>query len=110
MIEKDFQKEIDKIKEAVGEEVVGKIADTLGILISDNSNMNNELNNKNKEIQTLQNDKDILMKTNGNLLLQVTAGIEEDIINSKQKDDDKKKDYIDFKTAFDEKRKFQTIN
>lgn len=105
MIEKDFQKEIDKIKEAVGDEVVGKIADTLGILISDNTNMNAELNKKDDTIKSLQNDKDTLIKTNGNLLLQVTAGKEEDIINTNKKKEEKK-EYIDFRTAFDEKRKF----
>lgn len=105
MLEKDFQKEIDKIKEAVGDEVVGKIADTLGILISDNTNMNAELNKKDDTIKSLQNDKDTLIKTNGNLLLQVTAGKEEDIINTNEKKEEKK-EYIDFRTAFDEKRKF----
>lgn len=105
MIEKDFQKEIDKIKEAVGDEVVGKIADTLGILISDNTNMNAELNKKDDTIKNLQDDKDRLIKTNGNLLLQVTAGKEEDIINTNKKKEEKK-EYIDFRTAFDEKRKF----
>lgn len=105
MLEKDFQNEINKIKEAVGDEVVGKIADTLGVLISDNSNMNAELNKKDDTIKSLQNDKDTLIKTNGNLLLQVTAGKEEDIINTNEKKEEKK-EYIDFRTAFDEKRKF----
>lgn len=105
MLEKDFQKEINKIKEAVGDEVVGKIADTLGVLISDNSNMNAELIKKDDTIKSLENDKDTLIKTNGNLLLQVTAGKEEDIINTNEKKEEKK-EYIDFRTAFDEKRKF----
>ena len=106
MLEKDFQNEIDKIKEAVGDEVVGKIADTLGILISDNSNMNSELNKKDDTIKNLQADKDRLIQTNGNLLLQVTAGKEEDIMNSNEKKEKEEKKYIDFRTAFDEKRKF----
>lgn len=106
MLEKDFQNEIDKIKTAVGDEVVGKIADTLGILISDNSNMNVELNKKDDTIKNLQADKDRLIQTNGNLLLQVTAGKEEDIINTNEKKEKEEKKYIDFRTAFDEKRKF----
>lgn len=106
MLEKDFQNEIDKIKTAVGDEVVGKIADTLGILISDNSNMNSELNKKDDTIKNLQADKDRLIQTNGNLLLQVTAGKEEDIMNTNEKKEKEKKKYIDFRTAFDEKRKF----
>lgn len=107
MLEKDFQNEIDKIKTAVGDEIVGKIADTLGILISDNSNMNSELNKKDDTIKNLQADKDRLIQTNGNLLLQVTAGKEEDIINTNEKKEkEEEKKYIDFRTAFDEKRKF----
>lgn len=106
MLEKDFQNEIDKIKTAVGDEVVGKIADTLGILISDNSNMNSELNKKDDTIKNLQADKDRLIQTNGNLLLQVTAGKEEDIMNTNEKKEKEEKKYIDFRTAFDEKRKF----
>lgn len=106
MLEKDFQNEIDKIKTAVGDEVVGKIADTLGILISDNSNMNSELNKKDDTIKNLQADKDRLIQTNGNLLLQVTAGKEEDIMNNNEKKEKEEKKYIDFRTAFDEKRKF----
>ncbi len=105
MTEIDFQKVIDDIKETIGDEVVGKIADNLGILISDNSNMNSELNKKDDTIKSLQDDKDRLIKTNGNLLLQVTAGKEEDIINTNEKKEEKKT-YVDFKTAFDEKRKF----
>lgn len=106
MTEKDFQKVIDDIRETVGDEVVGKIADNLGILISDNSNMNSELNKKDDTIKSLQDDKDRLIKTNGNLLLQVTAGKEEDIINTNEKKEKEEKKYIDFRTAFDEKRKF----
>lgn len=106
MTEKDFQKVIDDIKETIGDEVVGKIADNLGILISDNSNMNSELNKKDDTIKNLQDDKDRLIKTNGNLLLQVTAGKEEDIINTNENKEKKEKKYIDFRTAFDENRKF----
>lgn len=105
MIEKDFQKIIDNIKETVGEEVTAKIADNLGILVSDNVNMNEEIVKKDDTIKSLQDDKDRLIKTNGNLLLQVTAGKEDEIIK-KEKEEEKKKEPFDFRTVFDENRKF----
>lgn len=108
MQEKDFQKVIDDMKETLGEESVGKIADSLGILITDNSNMNKEINKKDDEIKVLKEDKERLITTNGNLLQQVTFGKEEDIIDKGNNKEEKKK-YIDYKIAFDEKRKFQTI-
>ncbi len=108
MQEKDFQKVIDDMKETLGEESVGKIADSLGILITDNSNMNKEINKKDDEIKVLKEDKERLITTNGNLLQQVTFGKEEDIIDKGNNKEEQKK-YIDYKLAFDEKRKFQTI-
>ena len=105
MQEKDFQKVIDDMKETLGEESVGKIADSLGILITDNSNMNKEINKKDDEIKVLKEDKERLITTNGNLLQQVTFGKEEDIIDKGNNKEEKKK-YIDYKIAFDEKRKF----
>ena len=105
MTEKDFNKVIDDIKETLGNENVGLIADNLAILISDNTNVNNEITKKDEEIQTLKEDKERLIKTNGNLLQQVTFGKEEDIINSNKKNEEEK-EYIDYKLGFDEKRKF----
>lgn len=105
MTEKDFNKVIDDIKETLGNENVGLIADNLAILISDNTNVNNEITKKDEEIQTLKEDKERLIKTNGNLLQQVTFGKEEDIIYSNKKNEEEK-EYIDYKLGFDEKRKF----
>lgn len=108
MQEKDFQKVINDMKETLGEENIGKIADSLGILITDNSNMNKDLAKKDDEIKILKDDKERLITTNGKLLQQVSYGTEEEIIDTRKEKEEKKK-YIDYKLAFDEKRKFQTI-
>lgn len=108
MQEKDFQKVINDMKETLGEENIGKIADSLGILITDNSNMNKDLAKKDDEIKILKDDKERLITTNGKLLQQVSYGTEEEIIDRGKEKEEKKK-YIDYKLAFDEKRKFQTI-
>lgn len=108
MQEKDFQKVINDMKETLGEENIGKIADSLGILITDNSNMNKDLAKKDDEIKILKDDKERLITTNGKLLQQVSYGTEEEIIDIGKEKEEKKK-YIDYKLGFDEKRKFQTI-
>lgn len=108
MQEKDFQKVINDMKETLGEENIGKIADSLGILITDNSNMNKDLAKKDDEIKILKDDKERLITTNGKLLQQVSYGTEEEIIDTGKEKEEKKK-YIDYKLGFDEKRKFQTI-
>ena len=105
MIEKEHEKIINSIKEKLGEENVGKIADDLGLLITDNSNMNKDMAKKDSEINTLKEDKERLITTNGNLLKQISVGKEEEIINTNEKKEEKK-EYIDFRKCFDEKRKF----
>ena len=106
MIEKEHEKIINNIKEKLGKENVGKIADDLGLLITDNANMNKDLSKKDDEIKILREDKERLITTNGNLLQQVSFGKEDEIINMGKKEEDEKKKYIDFKSCFDEKRKF----
>ena len=67
----EFNKFIKGMQEKLGKDNASKIADDLGTLISDNSNMNKEIENKNSEIDTLKQDKENLIIANGNLLQQV---------------------------------------
>lgn len=68
----------NSIKTKLGDEEAGKIADDLAnILINDNS-LKESLNNKDKEIQKLKDDKDLLVSANANLLLKIPAGKEDD--------------------------------
>lgn len=101
----DFQNLVNGIQEKIGEETTSTIADDLGILITDNVQMNNELEEKDKEISKLKKEKENLISANGNLLKQVGMG--EDIpnnFNNKEKEDNKK---FNFKNAFDEKGNFK---
>ena len=43
----DFEKTINSIQEKIGEEASSLILDDIGILITDNQNVNKELENKN---------------------------------------------------------------
>lgn len=102
-----FNQLINGLQEKLGEEATALISDDLGILISDNTQVNQELENKNKEISNLKQDKENLIKTNGNLLQQVTMGKEEDFSFNQNKHEKKnKKEPFSFKKQFDEKGNF----
>lgn len=103
----EHNKLINGIKEKLGEEETSKIADDLALLISDNTQVNNELKNKDNEIDKLKTDKENLIKVNGNLLQQVTDGKEEDVFNiNNEKEKENKKEPFSFKAQFDENGEF----
>lgn len=66
------------IKEKLGEEESGKIADDLASLLIHDKSLNDSLVNKDKEIQKLKSDKDLLVSANANLLMKIPAGKEDD--------------------------------
>lgn len=81
----------DKIQEKLGVEESGKIADDIAnILIFEESN-NKILEQKNTEISKLQKDKEMLIEANGNLLLKVPQGKEEE--KSEKEETPKEFDY-----------------
>lgn len=68
----------NSIKEKLGDEEAGKIADDLASLIINDKSLNESISNKDKEIQKLKDDKDLLVSANANLLLKIPAGKEDD--------------------------------
>ena len=102
MKKEDQQKLFKGIEKKLGKDNYSKIADDIGVLITDNETMNNTLANKDEEIQQLNKDKEILITANGNLLQQVGMG------EDPKKDEEKegKKEKLSFKNAFDEKGNF----
>ena len=103
-----FNQIIDGVKEKLGEEATALISDDLAILISDNTQTNKDLEDRDKQINTLKQDKENLIKTNGNLLQQVSVGKEEDFSfnQNKQKENEEKKEPFSFRKQFDEKGNF----
>lgn len=104
----DFNKLINGVREKLGEENTSLIADDLAILISDNAQINTDLENKDKEIEKLGKDKENLIKVNGNLLQQVTDDKIDDNdfkFNEKEKEDKKEKPFS-FKAQFDKNGEF----
>lgn len=107
MIEKDFEKVTKSIQEKLGKDNVGLIADDLGLLITDNTTMNENLRKKDEQITKLQQDKEALITTNGNLLQQVAMGDEDNLINKKEDKEPEPKKPFDYRSVFDEKGNFK---
>ena len=104
---KKFQEKMNSIQEKIGQDASNLILDDIGELLNDNKEVNEELTSKDKQIEAKNKTIETLQKVNGNLLQQVSMGKEEDI-KPEPKQEEKPK-YINFKDAFDEKRKFQKL-
>ena len=100
----DFEKTINSIQEKIGEEASSLILDDIGILLTDNKKVNEELTSRDEEITKLKKDKETLQRVNSNLLQQIPMGEETDL-KPENKIEEKRKP-LDFRTVFDEKRKF----
>ena len=72
--------------------------------------MNSEISNRDTKINQLQKDKEMLITTNGNLLQQIGMGKDEgspyNIDKTKEKEKETKARDFDYRTVFDDKRKF----
>lgn len=102
---KKFQDKINSIQEKIGKDASNLILDELGELLTDNKTVNDELSNKDKEIEKYKKTNETLQRVNGNLLQQVAMGSEEDL-KPKTKEQEKPKE-INYKDAFDEKGNFK---
>lgn len=107
MNKEDFEKNINNISTKLGEENNAKVADDLAILLTDNIAMNSEIENYKNEIEKLKNDKEMLIQTNGNLLLKVKMGFEEPNKNENQNQNNDNKPKYNLKNSFDEKGNFK---
>lgn len=106
MKNEDLQKNMTTIEQKLGAENNAKIADDLAVILTDNMAMNTEIEGYKKEIEKLKNDKDMLIQTNGNLLLKVKMGFEEPTKPTQNSQEDNKPKY-NLKDAFDEKGNFK---
>lgn len=106
MKKEDFEALTNSMQEKLGKEATSKIADDLGKLITDNAQMNKEIENRDNQITKLKQEKENLITTNGNLLQQVAMG--EDFISSRSKkeEQEEKAKPFSFKSCFDEKGNF----
>lgn len=101
---KKFQEKMNSIQEKIGQDASNLILDEIGELLNDNKEVNEKLVSKDKQIEAKNKTIETLQKVNGNLLQQVSMGNEEDIKPEPTKEEKPK--YINYRDAFDEKRKF----
>lgn len=104
MKEKDFQDLIQNMQSKLGEEASGLIADDLGMLISDNKATNDTAAKYQDEIKMLRDQKEKLIATNGNLLQQISFGVEE---QSKEEVKEEPRKHIDFRDFIDASGNFK---
>ena len=107
MIEKEFEKITKSIQDKLGKENTSLIADDLGKLITDNSTMNKEIKQRDERISKLEQDKEALITTNGNLLQQVAMGDDSSLINTNEPKNEESKKPFDYRSVFDEKGNFK---
>lgn len=93
----------DSIKEKLGEENSALISDDLANLYTKNTEVYNQMGNKDKEIERLNNLNQKLVSANGSLLQQVSVGMEK----STHEEDEPPKKSFNFRDAFDEKGRFK---
>lgn len=99
----EFQDKMNKMQEKIGQDSSSLIMDDIAMLLTDNQNMNKSLEDKDNEIAKLKARNESLMNVNANLLQQVPMA---DDPQTKPAEDEKEKEPFDYKTLFDEKRKF----
>ena len=107
MIEKEFEKITKSIQDKLGKENTSLIADDLGKLITDNATMNKDLRTRDERISKLEQDKEALITSNGNLLQQVAMGDEGGLINKNEQKEDEPPKPFDYRSVFDEKGNFK---
>ena len=107
MIEKEFEKITKSIQDKLGKENTSLIADDLGKLITDNATMNKDLRTRDERISKLEQDKEALITSNGNLLQQVAMGDDSSLINKNEPKEDESPKPFDYRSVFDEKGNFK---
>ena len=90
----------NSIKTKLGDEEAGKIADDLASLLINNKTLNETINDKDKEIEKLKTDKDLLVSANANLLMKIPAGKDSDesFYDEGKKENEPK--FFDFRQCF----------
>lgn len=93
-----------KIEETLGKDNFATISDTVGELLTGNSQNMKALADRDAEIQKLKDKNDKLVAANGALLQRVPMGYADE---KRQKEEEKPKQSFSLKDAFDAKGNFK---
>ncbi len=99
---KEYDEKMTSMLSKIGNDSSNLILDDVATFLTDNQKMNEELKNKNEEIERLKNLNTRLQQVNGNLLLQIPVSKEEKVEESKSK-----RSEFSFRDVFDEKGNFK---
>lgn len=105
MEQEELNKVINSIKEKIGEDLSGQVADDIAKIVTANSALNETISNKDKEIEKLNTEKQNLIMANGNLLQQVSFLPKKD--DKKDENDKNETEKIKLSELFDEKGNFK---
>lgn len=106
MDNKKFDELLTKMQEKIGKDASSLIADDIGILTTENSLANKEIEKRNAEITKLKTDKEQLQNTNMSLLQQVKMQ-DDSFGEEKVKEKEPERRVISFKDVFDENGNFK---
>lgn len=99
----EMDSKVSSMLDKIGNEASNLILDDVALLLTDNKNMNEELENKEKEIESLKNLNSRLQQVNGNLLQQIPLGKEE----TKKEENEEKRRKFSMRDCFDERGNFK---
>lgn len=98
----NFEETLTKMQEKIGKDEAAKIADDIASLLSYDNSRTKDINKRDKKIEKLEKDKEMLIEANGNLLQQIsveTKEIEPQALSEEPKP-------IDIRSAFDKNGNF----
>lgn len=107
MTNDEYIKRLNKIKETVGEDSYAQINDTLLELQEDNTNLNNTIEEKEKNYNALNEKYKKVLETNGNLIQKISNNIANNSNNDYNDDNEHKNKKITLEDIFDEKGNFK---
>lgn len=107
MTNDEYIKRLNKIKETVGEDSYAQINDTLLELQEDNTNLNNTIEEKEKNYNDLNEKYKKVLETNGNLIQKISNNIANNSNNDYNDDNEPKNKKITLEDIFDEKGNFK---
>ena len=97
----NFEETLTKMQEKIGKDEAAKIADDIASLLSYDNSRTKDINKRDKKIEKLEKDKEMLIEANGNLLQQISVETKE--IEPQAQEEPKP---IDIRSAFDKNGNF----
>lgn len=99
----NFEETLTKMQEKIGKDEAAKIADDIASLLSYDNSRTKDLNKRDKKIEKLEKDKEMLIEANGNLLQQISVETKEIEPQAQTPEETKP---IDIRSAFDKNGNF----